>query len=270
MTQPEGVLVNGEGWQEHTLRWGDYGNLAVDPVDGCTFWYSAVYMRADSNASTFNFTQEYSRIGSFRLPSCVTAAPNDFALVADPPTRVASAGATVSFAISSRVAAGQTEPLQLTVNPLPAGVKAQLAASTMQSDGATTLSITPDATVSGTAMITVHAAGTTASHDASVSLVVSTIPPSPAPPAPPNSGGTGPTSGGGCSSAPPDLWPILVLLAMTVRMRAAFEKKRRHARGPALRNNFCFVSYPLGIGEGGQCADLCASWGATRVFCSAD
>ncbi len=51
MTQPEGTLVSGQASQEHTLRWGDYGNLAVDPVDGCTFWYSAVYMRPDSNAS---------------------------------------------------------------------------------------------------------------------------------------------------------------------------------------------------------------------------
>lgn len=49
-------------------RWGDYSSMSVDPVDGCTFWYTQEYQRADGGRrNTFDFK---TRIGTFKLPGC--------------------------------------------------------------------------------------------------------------------------------------------------------------------------------------------------------
>jgi hypothetical protein len=45
MTQAEQSVVDGTGSQQgvNGNRWGDYSTLGVDPVDGCTFWYTNQY-----------------------------------------------------------------------------------------------------------------------------------------------------------------------------------------------------------------------------------
>jgi hypothetical protein len=66
----EVIMFAGTGSQIDTVnRWGDYSTMNVDPVDGCTFWYTQEYI--PSNGS-FNW---HTRIGSFRFPSCVDVAP---------------------------------------------------------------------------------------------------------------------------------------------------------------------------------------------------
>ena len=51
----EGTAANGSN------RWGDYSQIQVDPIDGCTFWYTAQY----------NAASQYStRIASFRFDEC--------------------------------------------------------------------------------------------------------------------------------------------------------------------------------------------------------
>ncbi len=59
----ETVLVNGEASQTTTLRWEDYATTAIDPSDGCSFWYVGDYLKAGGTGYS-------SRIGSFRLPGC--------------------------------------------------------------------------------------------------------------------------------------------------------------------------------------------------------
>lgn len=62
----EQVLVNGGGAQQSSSnRWGDYSSMSVDPVDGCTFWYTQEYY---SNSGSFDFK---TRIGAFKVPGCV-------------------------------------------------------------------------------------------------------------------------------------------------------------------------------------------------------
>ncbi len=63
----EAVLVEGTGAQEHSLRWEDYTQTAVDPSDDCTIWYVGDYLRAGE--ATYA-----SRIGAFRFPGCTGAA----------------------------------------------------------------------------------------------------------------------------------------------------------------------------------------------------
>ena len=45
-------------------RWGDYSSMAIDPVDGCTFWYAQEYV---SQSGTFNWS---TRLASFRFRRC--------------------------------------------------------------------------------------------------------------------------------------------------------------------------------------------------------
>jgi uncharacterized repeat protein (TIGR01451 family) len=46
-------------------RWGDYSAMRVDPVDGCTFWYTTEYLPASTGSARWR-----TRIGAFRFPSC--------------------------------------------------------------------------------------------------------------------------------------------------------------------------------------------------------
>ncbi|MFO0092970.1 MAG: hypothetical protein ACK54K_01565, partial [Gemmatimonadaceae bacterium] len=59
----EVALVNGEAAQTTTLRWQDYTQTAVDPLDDCTIWYVGDYFKAGDSAYS-------TRIGAFRLPGC--------------------------------------------------------------------------------------------------------------------------------------------------------------------------------------------------------
>ena len=74
--EAEAVLVNGGGSQSSLSgRWGDYSQMTVDPTDDCTFWYTGEYY---GSSSAVNWT---TRIGSFRFPSCVTAAGPTYSVV---------------------------------------------------------------------------------------------------------------------------------------------------------------------------------------------
>jgi len=64
------ILMKGSGGSQILTgnRWGDYSTMTVDPLDGCTFWYTAEYIPSDGQ---FNWK---TRIGTFRYSSC-TAPP---------------------------------------------------------------------------------------------------------------------------------------------------------------------------------------------------
>jgi hypothetical protein len=61
-------LVAGSDVQVRSFnRWGDYSTMSVDPVDGCTFWYTQEYQRNDDARQDFDFK---TRIGAFKLAGC--------------------------------------------------------------------------------------------------------------------------------------------------------------------------------------------------------
>ncbi len=60
---PDGDLIMFEGTgSQLATRWGDYSSMSVDPVDGCTFWYTQQYI---GDANTWR-----TRIGAFRFRFC--------------------------------------------------------------------------------------------------------------------------------------------------------------------------------------------------------
>lgn len=66
LAQGEVTLVTGAGSQTFSRapRWGNYSSMDVDPVDGCTFWYTTEYYDTTSAAGW------KTRISSFKHPSC--------------------------------------------------------------------------------------------------------------------------------------------------------------------------------------------------------
>jgi Fibronectin type III domain len=65
LTVAESDIQTGSGAQGHSSgRWGDYSMLAVDPTDGCTFWFTSEYYLGSSSAGW------RTGIGSFRLNGC--------------------------------------------------------------------------------------------------------------------------------------------------------------------------------------------------------
>ena len=68
LDQGEADIIVGSGSQTHTAsRWGDYSNVSVDPMDGCTFWATLEYMPTTSSAGW------RTRIAAFKLPGCGTS-----------------------------------------------------------------------------------------------------------------------------------------------------------------------------------------------------
>ncbi|HRI57271.1 MAG TPA: hypothetical protein PK170_09260, partial [Anaerolineae bacterium] len=69
LPQSETTLVTGGGYQNDSYnRWGDYSAMQVDPTDDCTFWYTQEYAQTSGG---YNW---YTRIGSFKFPSCTPLA----------------------------------------------------------------------------------------------------------------------------------------------------------------------------------------------------
>ncbi|HSC26529.1 MAG TPA: hypothetical protein VLD67_04600, partial [Vicinamibacterales bacterium] len=65
MTVGEGDIMLGTGSQTHSAsRWGDYSLLAVDPADGCTFWFTTEYLANTSSAGW------RTRVGAFEIEGC--------------------------------------------------------------------------------------------------------------------------------------------------------------------------------------------------------
>ena len=63
LTLHEAILARGEAAQNSTLRWEDYSQTGVDPVDDCTIWYVGDYFRKDA-------TSYSTRIAGVKMPGC--------------------------------------------------------------------------------------------------------------------------------------------------------------------------------------------------------
>lgn len=64
--QAETVAVSGSGSQTNYGRWGDYASLRVDPVDGCTFFFTTEYLPASGN---FNWRTKVVKFSFADCPS---------------------------------------------------------------------------------------------------------------------------------------------------------------------------------------------------------
>lgn len=168
MTQGEGTIIAGAGSQTTSLsRWGDYSAMAVDPTDGCTFWYGDEYI---PSKGTFNWK---TRIATFKFPGCGTAPPtNDFSISGSPASQSVNQGAGTSYSVSTTTTAGTAQTVNLSSSGLPAGAAATFSPTSVTSGGTSTMAITTSSsTPAGTYTITVTGTGPT-THSTTVSLVI--------------------------------------------------------------------------------------------------
>ncbi len=157
MTQAEASLVEGTGAQTYSGgRWGDYSMMAVDPVDGCTFWYTQEYYATTRTAGW------RTRIGSFKFASCggSGSAPSADLSIAktDAPDPVGvGSNLTYTLTVTNNGPSGATGVS--VVDSLPAGVTFQ---SATPSQG----------TCSGTTTITCNLGSLANGGTATVQIVV--------------------------------------------------------------------------------------------------
>ena len=173
MSQGEGSFVDGAGSQSGgrgLTRWGDYSSMSVDPSDGCSFWYSNEYL---PTTGEFNWA---TRIGSFKFPSCGAAPANDFSLSASPASVTVAAGSSGSSTMSTAVTMGSGQTVTLSAAGLPTGATASFSPSSVTAGGSSTLTIsTTPSTPAGTYPVTITGTGSSATHTASLSVIVTSV-----------------------------------------------------------------------------------------------
>jgi hypothetical protein len=126
MTQGEHVIAIGAGatgsGTAASQRWGDYNDMGVDPVDGCTYWFVGNYANSTLNPSN----SRANRVVAFRHPACggpnvVISAPVTSATVC------AQSGTTVNaapLAVNLSQVGGLNETMAISFPGTPAGVSA--------------------------------------------------------------------------------------------------------------------------------------------------
>ncbi len=110
MTTGAGSQTNGPGSLSATLihRWGDYSSMSIDPSDDCTFWYTNEYYDSQANGSISNWQ---TRIGSFKFPSCTSAANQTITFTSTAPAAAVIGGAT--YNVTATASSGLTVALTI-------------------------------------------------------------------------------------------------------------------------------------------------------------
>ena len=166
LPQTETTLVTGGGYQNDSYnRWGDYSAMQIDPSDDCTFWYTQEYAQT---SGAYNW---YTRIGSFKFPSCGTP---DFTLSATPTTQSVCAGNNAAYTINLTSVAGFSSSVALSASGVPSGATATFSPASVTPTGSSTLTIATGTAAAGAYTIGVTGTSGSLSHSASVTLNVST------------------------------------------------------------------------------------------------
>jgi hypothetical protein len=167
MTQGEGTIASGAGSQTSYTRWGDYTSMAVDPTDGCTFWYTDEYIPANGN---FNWK---THLASFQLPGCSGTVTNDFSIAASPASGSVAAGSSATSTVSTAVVSGSAESVSLSASGLPSGAAASFSPTSVTAGGSSTLTITTStSTPAGSYPITITGSAASATHTTTYTLTV--------------------------------------------------------------------------------------------------
>lgn len=189
MTLGETVAVTGSGntgTGTAAQRWGDYNDMGVDPVDGCTFWFVGNYANNTLNPTN----SRANRVVAFKHDACGTpgftlSAPVSTASVCAPTgTTVNAAPLTVSVGQIS----GFSGPVSLSFQNPPAGVTAGVTPSTVNPPGSTqvTLGANSAAAASNNIVLEASSPGATSRNVAFTLNVATAAPAAPAPSAPAN------------------------------------------------------------------------------------
>ncbi len=167
MTAPETQIVAGTG-SVSGERWGDYNDMGVDPVDGCTFWFVGNYALG---------TARTNRAVSFRHDECGTPSfslsttPTEVGVCANSPAPTNAPPITVNVGSVN----GYTTPVALTLLPPPFGIAGTFSPPVVTPSGTSTLQLSATgATVPGDRVVTVRGTSGSIIKDRNVTLDVAT------------------------------------------------------------------------------------------------
>jgi hypothetical protein len=151
LPQGEVVLTEGGGSQTGSTRWGDYATIALDPLDGCTFWMANQFVQ-DTDVVNWATT-----IAAVRYPDCVppvtpTPAPTFT------PIPTATATPVVPTAVPTEIPIPPTVTIEVpevpTVTPTAMVAPTLTATRTLTPTPTMTISATGTALPSPTATVT--------------------------------------------------------------------------------------------------------------------
>ena len=172
MTATETPLVVGASSQTGFDRWGDYFQMGVDPVDGCTFWFTGEYMGA---------TNWNTRIASFRFEACGTPT---FTMSGAPLTQnvcaaSASPSALTPVAITVGSVSGFTSPVNLGFGAgLPVGFAGSYTVTPVNPPGSSQANIlVSNAAAPGLNVLTLRGSSGGTDRDLALNVTVATIVP---------------------------------------------------------------------------------------------
>jgi hypothetical protein len=139
--QAEATLMAGAGSEitnppAAASRWGDYTAMAIDPSDGCTFWYTNEYLPSSGD---FNWR---TRIGAFKFASCKLG---EFGLSVSPTSQAMGATDTIQYTVqtadTSDSAIENKATIALRLSGLPSGVTGTLSPTQVVAGGTSTLTV---------------------------------------------------------------------------------------------------------------------------------
>ena len=172
MTTGETMLVTGASSQSNFDRWGDYFQMGVDPVDGCTFWFTGEYMAA-ANWNT--------RIASFRFDACGTPT---FTMSGSPLTQNVCAAspspsALTPVAITVGSVSGFTSPVNLGFGAgLPVGFGGSYTVTPVNPPGSSQANLTvTNAAAPGLNALTLRGSSGGTDRDLALNVTVATLVP---------------------------------------------------------------------------------------------
>jgi hypothetical protein len=175
MMETEDIVVPGLGSQGGGLnRWGDYSDMAVDPVDDCTFWYTTEYVPAGTGSFNWN-----TRIVSFKFPGCGSAPPPpDFTIAAAPSSQTVIVGSSTSYTATVSPLNGFNGTVTLSHGVLPSGVTLTFLPTAISGgSGSSTVKVTTSpSTPVGTYTITLTGVSGKLTHSTTVQLTVAPKP----------------------------------------------------------------------------------------------
>ena len=152
MTQAEVVSKTGTGINT-SGRWGDYASMDVDPVDGCTFWYTSEYQNGANWGTS---------ITSFKFDAC--GSPRFILSSSDTAHNVCTMSAAVNINATVNVLSinSFTNDVALVFNPvLPSGISGSLTPTTVTPGNTSALALTVDqSAAAGSHTVTVEGSAT--------------------------------------------------------------------------------------------------------------
>jgi hypothetical protein len=170
MTTAETTLVDGTSAQTFADRWGDYFGMGVDPSDGCTFWFTGMYLPDGGDWRT--------HFASFRFDTCGTPT---FTTTADNLTQGVCAATSTPVALSPisidvNARNGFSDPVTMSFVPgLPTGFSGDFSVNPVTPPDTTVASLSvTNAATPGPNLFTIRGTSGAIERDLEVTVNVAT------------------------------------------------------------------------------------------------